>query len=136
MFLAYATCRGRTLIDRRLYLPTSWTDDRERCRQAGIDDSVAFETKVAMVRRAIADRIPFGWVTAVPPTVSARGWRSEMEQADVFHVMAIARHDAVVTCWALDHPVASALSLTFNLGVRRDVRAFLWAGRTIREGGW
>ncbi|CAM5231453.1 hypothetical protein GCM10010390_73250 [Streptomyces mordarskii] len=28
VFLAYATNRGRTLIDRRLYLPTSWTDDR------------------------------------------------------------------------------------------------------------
>ncbi|MEU4089046.1 IS701 family transposase, partial [Streptomyces aureus] len=25
VFLAYATDRGRTLIDRRLYLPTSWT---------------------------------------------------------------------------------------------------------------
>ena len=30
VFLAYATGRGRTLVDRRLYLPTSWTDDRER----------------------------------------------------------------------------------------------------------
>jgi hypothetical protein len=39
--LGYATARGRTLIDRRLYLPTSWTDDRERCRRAGIDDDVA-----------------------------------------------------------------------------------------------
>ncbi|WP_193475588.1 IS701 family transposase, partial [Streptomyces griseomycini] len=37
VFLAYATSRGRTLIDRRLYLPTSWTDDRDRCRRAGID---------------------------------------------------------------------------------------------------
>ncbi|MEV5463656.1 IS701 family transposase, partial [Streptomyces cellulosae] len=59
VFLAYATSRGRTLIDRRLYLPTSWTDDRERCRRAGIDDEVAFETKVAMakamIRRAITD---------------------------------------------------------------------------------
>lgn len=68
VFLAYAAERGRTLIDRRLYLPTSWTDDRERCRQAGITDEIAFATKVvmakAMVRRAIADRIPFRWVTA------------------------------------------------------------------------
>jgi SRSO17 transposase len=66
-FLAYAAPLGRTLIDRCLYLPASWTDDRERCQRAGIADTVAFETKVAMaramVRRAIADRIPFGWVT-------------------------------------------------------------------------
>lgn len=68
VFLAYAGRRGRTLIDRRLYLPTSWTDDRERCRAAGIADDIAFETKVvtakAMVRKAIADQVPFRWVTA------------------------------------------------------------------------
>ncbi len=48
VFLASATDRRRTLIDRRLYLPTSWADDRERCRRTGIDDEVGFETKVAL----------------------------------------------------------------------------------------
>jgi SRSO17 transposase len=68
VFLAYAAQLGRTLLDRRLYLPASWTDDRERCRRAGIDDDVAFATKVAMakelIRRAIADKNPFRWLTA------------------------------------------------------------------------
>jgi hypothetical protein len=92
VFLGYATGRGRTLIDRRLYLPTSWTDDRERCRRAGIADEIAFETKVAMakamVRRAIAENIPFRWVTADAAYGYSKGWRHELEQADVFHVMA------------------------------------------------
>jgi SRSO17 transposase len=109
VFLAYATARGRTLIDRRLYLPTSWTDDRDRCRRAGIDDSVAFETKVAMakamVRRAVADKVPFSWVTADAAYGYSKGWRFELEQADVFHVMATTRHDTVVTRWSIDHPV-------------------------------
>lgn len=109
MFLAYATGRGRTLIDRRLYLPTSWTDDRDRGRRAGIDDTVRFETKVAMakamVRRAIADKVPFSRVTADAAYGFSKGWRFELEQADVFHVMATTRHDAVVTRWAIDHPV-------------------------------
>lgn len=109
VFLAYASPQGRTLIDRRLYLPTSWTDDRERCRRAGIEESTGFETKVAMakamVRRAIADRIPFGWVTADAAYGFSKGWRYELEQADVFHVMATTRHDTVVTRHALDHPV-------------------------------
>ncbi|MEU4134566.1 IS701 family transposase [Streptomyces wuyuanensis] len=109
VFLAYAASRGRTLIDRRLYLPTSWTDDRGRCRRAGIDDAVGFETKVVMaktmVRRAIAERIPFRWVTADAAYGYSKGWRHELEQADVFHVMATTRHDTVVTRFAIDHPV-------------------------------
>ncbi|MEV8457914.1 IS701 family transposase, partial [Streptomyces sp. NPDC052095] len=110
VFLAYAAPFGRTLIDRRLYLPASWTDDRERCRRAGVDDAVGFATKVAMakamVRRAIADKIPFRWVTADAGYGYSKGWRSELEQADVFHVMATTRHDTVVTRWAIDHPVS------------------------------
>lgn len=42
MFAAYATTRGHTLVDRELYLPKSWTEDRERCRAARVpDDRVA-----------------------------------------------------------------------------------------------
>jgi SRSO17 transposase len=35
VFLAYASPAGVALIDRDLYLPKAWTDDRERCRAAG-----------------------------------------------------------------------------------------------------
>lgn len=103
VFLAYAAPLGRTLIDCRLYLPTSWTDDRERCRRVGIDDTVVFETKVAMAP-AIEEEIPFG-VTADAGYGYSKSWRTELERADVFHVMATTRHDTVVTRWARDHPV-------------------------------
>ncbi|MEV7783767.1 IS701 family transposase [Kitasatospora sp. NPDC088351] len=107
VFLAYSSGLGRTLIDRALYLPKSWTDDRERCRAAGIGDEVEFATKVelarAMVRRAIDDRIPFRWVTADAGYGYSKGWRYELEQADVFHVVATTRHDTVVTWRAMDH---------------------------------
>ena len=36
VFLAYASARGRTLLDRELYLPQVWAEDRERrpeCRR-------------------------------------------------------------------------------------------------------
>lgn len=109
VFLAYATGRGCTLIDRRLYLPAAWTDDRDRCRRAGIDDTVGFATKVAMakamVRRAIAEKIPFKWVAADADYGFSKGWRFELEHADVFHVMTTTRHDTVFTRWAPDHPV-------------------------------
>ena len=36
VFLAYAAPDGHTLIDREVYLPKSWTDDRERCAAAGV----------------------------------------------------------------------------------------------------
>ena len=37
VFLSYVTAKGHTLIDRELYLPLDWTEDRDRCQAAGID---------------------------------------------------------------------------------------------------
>jgi SRSO17 transposase len=66
VFLAYATPTGRTFIDRELYLPKAWTDDRARCAEAGIGADVEFRTKpelaAAMVTRALDAGVPAGWV--------------------------------------------------------------------------
>lgn len=42
VYLAYATPRGSTLIDRKVYLPKAWTDERARCAAAGVPDDVRF----------------------------------------------------------------------------------------------
>src|SRR5437763_4659278 len=42
VFLAYVAPRGTTLVDRRLYLPRDWAEDRKRRRQAQIPKAVRF----------------------------------------------------------------------------------------------
>lgn len=67
VFLAYASGKGHAFIDRALYLPKEWTDDRERCDAAGVPDDVGFATKPRlaerMIRRAWRLGVPAGWVT-------------------------------------------------------------------------
>ena len=38
MFLAYVSPLGRALVDKRLYLPESWTSDKDRCEAAGVPE--------------------------------------------------------------------------------------------------
>ena len=38
MFLAYVSPLGRALVDKRLYLPESWTSDKDRCEVAGVPE--------------------------------------------------------------------------------------------------
>ena len=68
VFLAYVSRHGHALIDRALYLPESWIEDRERCAQAGIPEETVFATKPAqaldMLQRALAADTPVRWVTA------------------------------------------------------------------------
>jgi SRSO17 transposase len=67
VFLAYVAPRGRTFIDRALYLPESWIKDRPRCDDAGIPADVVFATKPAlglqMVERALDGGIKAAWVS-------------------------------------------------------------------------
>lgn len=55
-------------VDFDLYLPTSWTDDAARRREARIPDSVVFKTKpelaLEMLTRAQQDGLPLGVVLA------------------------------------------------------------------------
>ncbi|MFE2552003.1 IS701 family transposase [Streptomyces sp. NPDC059355] len=100
-FLAYASPKGRALIDRELYLPASWTDDRERCRDAGIPDEVCFATKTehfkAMLNRAIEAGVPFAWVTADEAYGQSKSLRCWMEQRSISHVMCVKTSDTVIT---------------------------------------
>ncbi|MBB5937562.1 SRSO17 transposase [Streptomyces zagrosensis] len=53
VFAAYATAKGRALVDRELYLPKSWTGEAVRCRAAGIPGNRGFATKGELARAMI-----------------------------------------------------------------------------------
>ena len=66
VFAAYVSRHGHAFIDRALYLPKAWTDDRTRMAAAHVPRGTHFRTKpqlaAAMIERAIAADVPFGWV--------------------------------------------------------------------------
>jgi len=65
---SYVTAKGHSLIDRELYLPFDWCEDRERCQAAHIPETVRFQTKpelaVQMIERIFQAQIPISWVVA------------------------------------------------------------------------
>jgi SRSO17 transposase len=67
VFLGYATGAGRTFLDRELYLPKAWAEDRERRAEARVGEDVEFATKpelaMRMLGRALDAGVPAGWVT-------------------------------------------------------------------------
>jgi SRSO17 transposase len=100
VFLAYVAPDGsRALIDRELYLPQKWADDRDRCRASGIGDEVMFATKPeqarAMIERAVAAQVPFAWVAGDEVYGGNPGLRSWLEEQGLPYVMAVACSEPV-----------------------------------------
>ncbi len=101
VFCGYATDAGRALIDRELYLPKAWTDDRPRARAAGIPDDVGFATKPELARRmlgrALDAGVPAGWLTADEVYGQDKRLRVWCEQHGLPYVLATRANDTVAT---------------------------------------
>ena len=102
VFLAYAGAKGRTLLDRELYLPQVWAEDRERRWEAGVPEDVVFRTKPQlaqlMLGRALESGVPFAWFTGDEVYGSDRKLRLWLEGQEIPHVMAIKSNEML---WAL-----------------------------------
>ncbi len=88
VFLAYASRKGYTLLDRRLYLPQEWFTPaaqarRQRCR---IPRDVRFRTATALAGDMVAAlpaALPIGWVTFDEAFGQSPGFLAQLEQARV-----------------------------------------------------
>jgi SRSO17 transposase len=99
VFLSYVTPKGHALIDRDLYLPEDWLNDRKRCREVGIADTVQFHPKwelaLHMLERAREAGLPFDWVVADAVYGRAVDLRAWLEKHGYAYGLAIACTDAV-----------------------------------------
>jgi SRSO17 transposase len=86
VLLLYASTKGTAFIDRELYVPEEWTQDRVRCREAGIPDSAGFATKgelaQRMLERAFAAGVRAAWVVgdSVSGYDEVRRWLEGQQQ--------------------------------------------------------
>jgi SRSO17 transposase len=144
VFLGYASPAGRTLLDRELYLPRSWTEDRQRCREAGVPDEVGFATKpdlaAGMLARALDAGVPASCVTADEAYGQVGRLRTMLEDRGVSYVLAVpcsqrvplgglgeARADAVIAA------LAAQAWTTISVGAgAKGPRVYQWARTPIR----
>lgn len=124
VFLAYAGPKGRTFIDRELYLPREWAEDAKRREEAGVPEAVTFQTKIQLARRmlerASAGGVKVGWVTGDEVYGSDFTFRHWLEERRQGYVLAVR---ANVYLW------------DFEAGGPRQITVAERAGR-IKGKGW
>jgi len=145
-FLAYATVKGRALIDRELYLPQSWTADPDRRERAAVPAEVEFATKPqharVMIERAVEAGVPFAWFTADEAFGQNPGLRQWLQEQDIAYVMATRKDDEIPAGLHTTTPVKDMIAKIRSGAWRRmscgdgahGPRVYEWASMPIRAG--
>jgi SRSO17 transposase len=94
-FSSFAT-RFRTMLDTELFLPESWSNDRARCRRAGIPDDVVYRPKypiaLDLLDRAEANGVHREWVVADTWYSEKPNFLAGLEQRQRRYVVEIPRN--------------------------------------------
>jgi SRSO17 transposase len=151
VFLAYASSKGRALVDRELYLPAEWATDPDRRAEAHIPEQVGFQTKPQlaqqMLARVLDAQVPARWVTADEVYGGDARLRAFLEQRDVAYVLAV---KATQPLWAAGEQGPAevpARQLVARLPARawrrlsagdgaKGPRVYDWARVALTRPGW
>lgn len=114
VFVVYASWKGATFVDRALYLPESWMNDRERCRKAGVPAEVEFATKPElaqqMLQRAVGAGVAAAWVTGDSVYGGHSGLGNWLETQLLGYVLGLSPKDTLINLDWLPQRVSSWLA--------------------------
>jgi SRSO17 transposase len=151
VFVAYASRRGRALVDRELYLPKEWATDPARRAEAHVPEEVGFHTKPqlaqAMLARALEGQVPAGWVTADEVYGGDARLRAWLEQQDLAYVLAVKATQPLWAHGAQGPAELPACELVARLPARawrrlsagdgaKGPRIYDWARVALTRPGW
>jgi len=99
VFLTYASSKGHTPIDRRLYMPEVWMNDKERRLEAGVPEELEFKTKpelaLEMIQETTETGMPYKWVTGDCAYGDNRAIREWLENNNKSYVLNISRKEYI-----------------------------------------
>jgi SRSO17 transposase len=97
--LSVSTWNSSLPIAWRLYLPQVWRQDIERCRQAGVPEETAFQTKpeiaLEQIRRAMEQQVPLGVVLADAGYGKGTQFRTDLMELGLTYVVGIESNTTV-----------------------------------------
>jgi SRSO17 transposase len=100
--LTLATDKAHVAADFQLYIPESWTQDRDRCRRAHIPDDLEYAPKwclaLEMIERAVAADLPRGVVLADCDYGNKTAFRDTLDRLGLQYAVDVQSTTMVSSC--------------------------------------
>lgn len=108
VYLAHIGPRGRALVDKRLYLPQEWTEDSERCEEAGVPEQERpYQSKAELalgwLKRAVGmGHLQARWVTGDDEYGKSPEFRAGVDALGLWYLLEVPSNTPVwplLTLW-------------------------------------
>lgn len=140
VFLSYFTNKGKAFIDRELYLPEVWAEDKARREEADVPLKVKFATKPElakrMLKRAFKAGVPSKWVTGDEVYGNNLELRRWLEKNKHPYVLAVALNQCVMWWTLKPMPVSKLMTGMYPCKWKRMSAGAGSKGERIYDWAW
>jgi SRSO17 transposase len=92
IYMAYVSRKEHAIVDTRLYLPREWARDRGRRAEAGVPETIKFQTRHGLALEMLKEhggRLPHAWVAGDDEMGRPSGFRQELRTAGERYLLAV-----------------------------------------------
>lgn len=92
VFMAYVSRKEHALVNMRLYLPTDWTKDRARCKEAGVPRGIKFRTRHQLALEMLdecGNHLPHSWIAGDDEMGRPSKFRRELQARAERYLLAV-----------------------------------------------
>ena len=92
IYMAYVSSKGHTLVNRRLYLPEEWAQDRTRRKAAGVPKETKFRTRHELALEMLDENsslLPHSWIAGDDEMGRPAGFREYLATRGERYLLAV-----------------------------------------------
>lgn len=92
VFMGYASRKEHALVNVRLYLPKSWTNDRRRCRKCHVPKNVPFAIRQQLALDMLKEQghlLPHAWIAGDEELGRSSAFRGDLRELNEHYLLAI-----------------------------------------------
>jgi SRSO17 transposase len=92
IYMAYVSTNEHALVNLRLYLPEEWANDWDRRQEAGVPETIEFQTRHGLALEMLKEcggRMPHGWIAGDDEMGRPSGFRQELRDAHERYLLGV-----------------------------------------------
>ncbi len=92
VYMAYVSRKEHAIVNTRLYLPEEWAKDRGRREEAGVPETIQFQTRHGLALEMLEEcrgRLPHAWIAGDDEMGRPSGFRQELRTKNERYLLAV-----------------------------------------------